>query len=447
MTHVSPNALRCLHLVSLACIVLLLVACNAGGSASSPGPGGSPGSGGNQPPSAQTDAAGVPVVLEDTLAKKYAPILLFDPSEPDYPMGVDRFLTLPSPPNLAYYESCLGGDKNRVLVSGQMTQDKLLHGRETTVTQSACDHFISQYSFKHLQSTTPDPEGGYGGDKPNETFYLTQVPDNNDRRGLDTSHWITYYHVYPTIDGGLMVQYWHFFAYNNMLSDSKVGTVKGGRGNHYGDWDASIQVQLDRSLSLKMVWFSRHTHDHPGDLFKNIASFTPGADTEAATVYLSGDHPIVMADSGSHAAFASPADYCDFQGQSIGNYTGKAVWGDPSNPGGLQQVHCTGFFAGPINTYTPSLDKSPVGGTVWSTTSGGAVAQAGSVVYKVTGQQGGPLRNLGQFNPGTMFSCTGTLEKCSDDNPSYRACTVCVGISPPHDTSKPIRVRGDLATT
>src|SRR2546427_2883192 len=124
-----------------------------------------------------------------------------------------------------------------------------------------------------------------------------------------------------------------------------------------------------------------------------------------------------MADSGSHAAFASPADYCDFQGKDIRNYTGKAVWGDPGNPGGLQQVQCSGF--------TASLDKSPVGGTVWSTTLGGAVAQAGSVVYKVIGQKGGPLRNLGQFNPCTMASCT-----------------VCVGISPPHDTSKPIEQWG-----
>ena len=411
MTHVSSYAPRWLQLVMLACIVLLLVACDTGGSASSPGPSG------NQPPSTQTDAAGVPVELESTLAEKYAPILLFDPSEPDYPMGVDKFLTLPSPPKLAYDESCHFQDETPVAVSGPMTQDQLLH---TAVTQSACDKIISQISFSSLQSTTPDPQAGrYGGEHPNQAFYLTQTPDNNDRRGLDTSHWITYYHVYPTLDGGLMVQYWHFFAYNNIQSDSVVANILNGRGNHYGDWDASIQVQLNSSLSLEAVWFSRHNNDHPGDKLQHTASFT--LDTKKGTVYLSGDHPIVMADSGSHAAFASPADYCDFQSQDKGNYTGKAVWGDPTNPGGLQRVHCSGtneLVGGTVWSTT-----SPVGGTIGSTTRGGAVAQAGSVVYKVIGQKGGPLRNLGQFNPGTMASCT-----------------VCVGISPPHDTSKPVAV-------
>jgi len=268
----------------------------------------------------------------------------------------------------------------------------------------------------------------YGGEKPNEAFYLTaprtlsdltQTHDNDDRHGLYTSHWITYYHVYPTLDGGLMVQYWHFFAYNNIQSDSVVANILNGRGNHYGDWDASIQVQLNSSLSLEAVWFSRHNNDHPGDKLQHTASFT--LDTKKGTVYLSGDHPIVMADSGSHAAFASPADYCDFQSQDKGNYTGKAVWGDPTNPGGLQRVHCSGtneLVGGTVWSTT-----SPVGGTIGSTTRGGAVAQAGSVVYKVIGQKGGPLRNLGQFNPGTMASCT-----------------VCVGISPPHDTSKPVAV-------
>jgi hypothetical protein len=85
-------------------------------------------------------------------------------------------------------------------------------------------------------------------------------------------------------------------------------------------------------------------------------------------------------------------------------------------------VHCSGFS----NNFTASLDKSPVGGTVWSTTTiGGSVAQAGSVDYQVMGHQGGPLRNLGKFNPGTMANCH-----------------VCVGISPPHDATKPIEQWG-----
>ena len=61
MTLLSSYAHRCLHLVMLACIVLLLVACSAGGSASSPGPGGTPSLGvGNQQTPTLTGAPGVP---------------------------------------------------------------------------------------------------------------------------------------------------------------------------------------------------------------------------------------------------------------------------------------------------------------------------------------------------------------------------------------------------
>lgn len=362
------------------------------------------------PAAGPRDAAGVPLELGLALAKRYAPLVFFDPSEPDYPMGVDQFLALATPPNLAYDESCSPFNATPVAVNGPMTPDQLLH---TAVTQSALPQ--AGCSFSPLQSTTPDPEAPrYGGTKPNQTLYLTTLPDDDNRRGLDTSHWVTYYHVYPTDDGGLMVQYWHFFAYNHQVSDSRVAA---GQGDHYGDWDASIQVQLDSSMTIEKVWFSRHNNDHPGDPLTSSAQFQRGANTQVGTVYMSGDHPLMMADSGSHAAFASPADYCDFQSQGLANYTGKVVWGDPNSPSELQRVDCS--------QANPHLKQQPVGGTVWSTSSDGPVTHSPNLDNQIKGQQGGPLLDLGQFNPGTMSSCH-----------------VCAGIAPPEDPTKPIEQWG-----
>ena len=96
-----------------------------------------------------------------------------------------------------------------------------------------------------------------------QTFVLPDLPDDARVGSQDPRDWKTYFHAYPTVGGGIMLQYWHLFAHN------KLRVV--GFGNHGGDWDATIHVQLNPDLTLGRVWFSRHSDDHPGTVFDRSA--------------------------------------------------------------------------------------------------------------------------------------------------------------------------------
>ncbi len=104
--------------------------------------------------------------------------------------------------------------------------------------------------------------------------------------------WVTYTHVYPRVGGGVTIQYWHVFAYN--------GLGAAGVGDHGGDWDATVHVQLGSDLQPEGVILSRHSHDSPGDAFKWEQMVNGGS------VY-DGTHPKIVIDGGGHASFANPA--------------------------------------------------------------------------------------------------------------------------------------------
>ena len=116
---------------------------------------------------------------------------------------------------------------------------------------------------RQISTTAEDPDGKFEaggastGYSDQQTFVLPDLADEDHVGSTDPRDWKTYFHAYPTSDGGAMVQYWHLFAYNALA----VGAI----GNHGGDWDASIQVQLGPDLKPQQIWFSRHSHDHPGD--------------------------------------------------------------------------------------------------------------------------------------------------------------------------------------
>ena len=225
------------------------------GQSQHPQPGGS-----TLPSSVDGDRDGIPDILEQQLAEKFAPVLLFHPGEPNYPTNVNELLRQTS---LDYHEQCAFGSRSihsnedqRVVSSPLHQSDLLGHAREVP----ACS---GNPAFARLVSDSNDPESPkYGGPQPNQMFYLTNSAHEDG--SLQDWNWVTYFHAYPTSDGGIMLQYWHLFAYNH-FERGPPSIFPFDR--HGGDWDAEIQVQLDASLSVRAVWFSRHQHDAPGDVF------------------------------------------------------------------------------------------------------------------------------------------------------------------------------------
>ncbi len=366
------------------------------------------------------DHDGIPAALKTSLAEQYAPTYLFAPSEPDYPIGVDAFLSLPTPPSLTYHEDCpaIGHLTNNLVApggQGPINQDGLLH---SATTSSSCSGRIGGDPFVPMGTESTNPDAIFNGHN-SETYYLGWLdPSKNDApglipkadgRSLDPSHWITYYHEYPTSDGGIMIQYWLFFANNNM-----TGSVADNLDQHGGDWDGNIQVQLDHLMRVERVWFSRHFNAYPGDYMNSVESFVPDASTQPLTTYFTNQtHPLVMLDSGSHAAFASPADYCAYKGAGPINFTGDAVWGDPAHPEQLRKIDCA--------DHQLPVVGGLVGGTSWATTTNGTVhVDKARVTYVPNGSRGGPLRNLGEYNPGGMADCS-TCAGIPPQNPTAGA--------------------------
>jgi len=347
----------------------------------------SPSWGGGAPaPPADADHDGVPDKVELALAEQYAPVLFLEPSESNYPVNVDWLMQRM---HLTYREDGCTPDKIRSLNDGPVGNQQALIGHSVAQPWAHPDDFSGDHtsicllgSDKAVRLTTVDgfPDGSNGngvGDEQTWQLSYTDAFNNDSTRlgALDPKQWVTYVHAYPTHDGGMMLQYWHVFAYNQLDFD-----------NHEGDWDASVQVQLDNTNHLEGVWFSRHGDDHPGTFVH----------PDALTMY-HGTHVEVAVDGGGHAAYASPDDWCRNPGTTAGVH-GAIVWpSDPAEPSPTNLHHQN---SGGSCLNQPASDA---GGTVWQTWTTGVVDQGGSALdHHLTSAhsvQGG-LVMLGQCNPG-----------------------------------------------
>ena len=219
---------------------------------------------------ADNDHDGIDDALEQFLAERYAPMIYIEPAESNYPVNADW---IAQRGNLWYGEQGCNfpvGDQNEQFLAPIGSQDRLLGAQGAAgppwVHPSSfgeghhlghCPTFQSADPVV-LSTTEPFPDSHKDrsvGDE--QLWYIDDFPDNLRVGSLNPADWVTYFHCYPTASGGLMIQYWHTFAFNEFeLFD-----------RHGGDWDASIQVELDSNLNLQRIWFSRHNDDHPGDPF------------------------------------------------------------------------------------------------------------------------------------------------------------------------------------
>jgi len=192
-------------------------------------------------PSRSSDR-GADAALERSLLERFAPVILLAPRERALPANVDWYLARarldPDPrPGLRVTQASLLGDLGALLGGTSRRAARLR-------------------------------------------------PDAGARAGSgDPRDWVAYGRVQGARGGGLLVQYWFFYAYNecHVLFD------------HDGDWE-HVTVRLDDRLRPLGAWYARHERSAPGRWF-------PWGELSRE-----GDHPVVLSARGSHASYAKAAD-------------------------------------------------------------------------------------------------------------------------------------------
>jgi hypothetical protein len=223
---------------------------------------------------------------EDALAQRFAPIVIHSTDESNFPTNVDVFLRETS---LAFHDESCGRAKDTVIERAPTEAD---------LTQRAAD---VRCGGDRVASAGSRSRGKH------ETFFLADVPREDRRGSADSRDWTTYVHAYPNVLGGVTLQYWRFYAYNDAFN------------NHGGDWEG-IHVVLDPHASVASVRLLQH-----------------GSSDDLAPPRLEwfGSHVIVYSEGGGHASRASGAGivarHCDLEPcvvslEDRGSYVWQETW-------------------------------------------------------------------------------------------------------------------------
>lgn len=202
---------------------------------------------------ADLDQDGVYDACESALATKFAPIVYHSTDESNFPTNVDWFL--PKTSIWFYDDNCTPDWKQQL--QGAPTQASLL----TWWASGGCGSSDTVYSNG---TRSPDKQ---------RTFFLADVADAYRVGSMNSQDWRTYVHAYRNTVGGVTLQYWRFYAYNDALN------------NHGGDWEGE-HVILDGNLNAYRIALLGHTSVEE----KAVGSFT-----------WEGTHPRVFSEGGGHA--------------------------------------------------------------------------------------------------------------------------------------------------
>lgn len=194
------------------------------------------------------DGDGLDDALEDALLERHAPIVLLAPTEQALPASTDWLLARAS------IESAPGpGQSPRVMQASILGAVGVLVARAVP-----------------------------GIDEPGARLHLAR----GARAGAaERSVWTVYGHAYRADGGGIVLQYWFFYAFNDAF----------WAFDHEGDWE-HVSVRLDAAGRPVGAWYARHADAAPGQWFPWEA------------LAREGDHPVVLAGRGTHASYALPGE-------------------------------------------------------------------------------------------------------------------------------------------
>jgi hypothetical protein len=118
----------------------------------------------------------------------------------------------------------------------------------------------------------------------------------------DRRDWTVYGHAYRAADGGTLLQYWFFNAFNDFH----------GFGDHEADWE-HVTVRLSPGGRPVGAWYARHDENAPGVWFDWDALAHEGA------------HAVVLSARGSHASYTAPGDAAWFDRVCSTSHTERAA--------------------------------------------------------------------------------------------------------------------------
>jgi hypothetical protein len=220
------------------------------------------------------DRDGLDDFEEDRLAERFAPIVYHGQCEPNYPISVDWLLA-----RTGLYE---------------YDNDAKLAKRETvkTLTEQS-DLLKHSFATKPEQMITSDSARS---ECKRASYFLATVNAADQAGARDRPRdWVTYVHSYANQRGGITIQYWRCYAYNQARFIFDF--------SHGGDWEA-VAVHLGSTLRPETVSFLGHTEiEYKNDL-----------------VQWEGEHPKVWSEEGSHASLVSPA------GMKSKRFTRQETW-------------------------------------------------------------------------------------------------------------------------
>lgn len=229
------------------------------------------------------DSDGIDDGTEADLATTYAPVLympnLITRAEAGY--GVQGDWSWPA--NVEWY---LANTQMRFHHSNCPDHQILNVGTITTANVTTQRHQRATSWLGCSHSGTTFGSNGDGGFDKDNAFFLQAVNDDLVHPGVrDASGWKTYTHVYRNNIGGISIQYWFFYAYNDFIAAF----------NHEGDWE-HITVQLNSSQQPASLTYAAH--------------HTPATWQPYQVTWYNGTHPQVWVADGSHASYASEGE-CD----------------------------------------------------------------------------------------------------------------------------------------
>jgi hypothetical protein len=203
------------------------------------------------------DHDGLPDACEALLADRFAPVVIHSTDESNFPTNVDDFL---EETVLAFRDDGCDAASEAIPVKESPTQAELL-GR----------------TFPSPCGGAPVKSDGSRSLGKHRTYFLSDVREPVRTGSVDTHGWTTYVHAYPNDRGGVTLQYWRFYAFNDAFND------------HGGDWEGlHVVLGPDREpVSVRLLGHS------------SIEALGPEQLEWEAT------HPVVYSEGGGHATRAS----------------------------------------------------------------------------------------------------------------------------------------------
>jgi hypothetical protein len=218
------------------------------------------------------DADGLDDGLENCLLQRHAPVvyLAWDIDQ-SRPANVDWYLART---HMRFTHD--GCSDCAILGLGSVTQSAL----------ASRTHAEKNWVCSHTSTT----RASYGDTWNEAEHFFLQVPNDanetaSHQGSTNPADWKVYGHAYRNSLGGVNLQYWFFYPYNDSVSVM----------NHEGDWE-HVNVRLRADYSIDGAFLAQH----------GGVTLYPAAQLQ----WFDANHPYVWAADGSHATYRSESD-CD----------------------------------------------------------------------------------------------------------------------------------------